>query len=209
MSIPKRTCTGCFKTKNLTKFGKDKTHSNGRQSRCKNCCNKYRREHYKTEIIPDTTRFKTAKSIAGRKGQVWEFTFEEWSLLVLGDDKRCSYCLGPLPVGGSALDRMDSSKGYIKGNVTPCCKKCNGLKSDAYSYEEFMAVMELLRKMRGLPEDAILVLTKSTKIPKKIIYPARKLTPRTKTEDLPVSKSVPTIESITLPDDIAKAFLWD
>ena len=177
MSIPNKTCSRCKKLKSLKRYGLDKAHLDGLQSRCKDCCNELRRERYKTEIIPDTTRFKTAKSIAGRKGQVWELTFEEWSLLVLGAHKRCSYCLGPLPIGGSALDRMDSSQGYIKGNVTPCCKKCNGLKSDAYSYEEFMAVMELLRKMRGLPEDAILVLTKSTKIPKKIAYAPRDLKP--------------------------------
>lgn len=177
MSIPKKRCYKCKKTKSVNLFHKDGNIKDGVRSLCKKCANEYRREKYKTEIVSDQSRFKTAKHVAIKKDHAWDLTFEEWALLVLGANKRCSYCLGPLPVGGSALDRMDSSQGYIKGNITPCCKKCNGLKSDAYSYEEFMAVMALLRKMRGLPEDAILVLTKSTKIPKKIAYAPRDLKP--------------------------------
>jgi hypothetical protein len=37
----------------------------------------------------------------------------------------------------NGIDRLDSSKGYIEGNVVPCCKKCNLGKRD-YSYEEFV-----------------------------------------------------------------------
>lgn len=37
----------------------------------------------------------------------------------------------------NGLDRIDSSKGYIKGNVVTCCKKCNLAKSDL-SYKEFI-----------------------------------------------------------------------
>lgn len=37
----------------------------------------------------------------------------------------------------NGLDRVNSSKGYIKGNVVPCCKKCNLAKSDM-SYQDFI-----------------------------------------------------------------------
>lgn len=37
----------------------------------------------------------------------------------------------------NGLDRVDSSKGYIRGNVVPCCKKCNLAKSDM-SYQDFL-----------------------------------------------------------------------
>lgn len=42
----------------------------------------------------------------------------------------CSYCGGNLPEVGLGLDRIDSSKGYTKDNVSPCCTKCNIMKSD-------------------------------------------------------------------------------
>jgi hypothetical protein len=30
----------------------------------------------------------------------------------------------------SGLDRVDSAKGYMPGNVVPCCGECNGMKSN-------------------------------------------------------------------------------
>jgi hypothetical protein len=36
------------------------------------------------------------------------------------------------------LDRIDSSKWYLKDNVVPCCKKCNFAKSDM-SKEDFIS----------------------------------------------------------------------
>lgn len=36
----------------------------------------------------------------------------------------------------NGVDRIDSTKGYIDGNMTTCCKKCNRLKSNS-SEEEF------------------------------------------------------------------------
>lgn len=37
----------------------------------------------------------------------------------------------------NGIDRVDSSKGYIRGNVVSCCKKCNLAKSDM-RYDEFI-----------------------------------------------------------------------
>jgi 5-methylcytosine-specific restriction endonuclease McrA len=37
----------------------------------------------------------------------------------------------------NGIDRIDSSKGYIRGNVLSCCKKCNVAKSDM-KYDEFI-----------------------------------------------------------------------
>jgi hypothetical protein len=37
----------------------------------------------------------------------------------------------------NGLDRINSKKGYIIGNVVPCCKKCNLAKSDL-SYTDFI-----------------------------------------------------------------------
>lgn len=41
-------------------------------------------------------------------------------------DKDCAYCGGK----GGGIDRIDSSKGYVLGNVNPCCWECNQMKND-------------------------------------------------------------------------------
>lgn len=40
----------------------------------------------------------------------------------------CVYCGGDIDTIG--LDRKDSSIGYVKSNVVPCCYWCNSMKSD-------------------------------------------------------------------------------
>jgi len=55
------------------------------------------------------------------------------------DDKRTKY----KSYTYNGIDRIDSSKGYVKGNVVPCCKWCNIAKGNK-SVEEFK---EHIRKM--------------------------------------------------------------
>lgn len=50
----------------------------------------------------------------------------------------------------SGIDRLDNEKGYVVDNVVPCCKECNGLKSDRLTESETRAVAQaLLRHRRG------------------------------------------------------------
>lgn len=44
----------------------------------------------------------------------------------------------------SGLDRVDSAKGYVHGNVVPCCGECNGMKSDM-PLDVFLALVERIR----------------------------------------------------------------
>ena len=44
----------------------------------------------------------------------------------------------------SGLDRIDSAKGYIHGNVVPCCGECNGMKTN-HSLDEFFVLLERIR----------------------------------------------------------------
>jgi hypothetical protein len=48
----------------------------------------------------------------------------------------------------NGIDRIDSSKGYVDGNVVPCCKTCNELKSDK-SREEFLAQIEAIHRWQN------------------------------------------------------------
>lgn len=72
------------------------------------------------------------KKNANKCGRVFELSEDEF---IATASKPCAYC-GALPSMSSykivcnGIDRIDSSKGYIIGNVTPCCKWCNKAKSD-------------------------------------------------------------------------------
>lgn len=82
------------------------------------------------------------------KPLVWELTRDEFIAIT---SKPCTYCGIPWSkeIGNrknkksthgsykyNGIDRIDSSKGYILGNCTPCCKACNFAKN-AQSSEEF------------------------------------------------------------------------
>ena len=44
----------------------------------------------------------------------------------------------------TGLDRLDSTKGYIPGNVVPCCFECNGMKS-RMPVDQFLGLIERVR----------------------------------------------------------------
>ena len=52
------------------------------------------------------------------------------------------------------LDRKDNSKGYSKDNLAVCCKKCNKLKSDKFTSDEFRTIQLMLRIFRKSKSDA-------------------------------------------------------
>jgi hypothetical protein len=47
--------------------------------------------------------------------------------------------------GGSNLDRKDSSGAYEASNVVPCCRRCNYGKNNMFTYEEWMAIGQVIR----------------------------------------------------------------
>jgi hypothetical protein len=48
----------------------------------------------------------------------------------------------------ASLDRINSDIGYLKDNLVTCCWDCNRLKSDKYTYEEFIQFSPILNKIR-------------------------------------------------------------
>jgi hypothetical protein len=45
----------------------------------------------------------------------------------------------------NSVDRVDNSLGYISGNIMPCCKKCNAMKS-ALSEDDFKSHIKRIAK---------------------------------------------------------------
>ncbi len=45
------------------------------------------------------------------------------------------------------LDRKDNDLGYNIDNVVPCCWNCNRIKSDIYTYDEFLLLSPILKEI--------------------------------------------------------------
>ena len=67
--------------------------------------------------------FKIYQRAARKRGLEFRFTFKEF---MKWWKTPCFYCGGEIRTIG--LDRIDNGKGYVEGNVAPCCKVCNRMK---------------------------------------------------------------------------------
>jgi len=87
-----------------------------------------------------------------------ELTFEEFLDVIKVRD--CHYCgeelnyeeysrvWGKINSRAHQLDRKDNNLGYSKENVVTCCWECNRLKSNRFTYEEFIQLSPILNKIR-------------------------------------------------------------
>lgn len=80
-------------------------------------------------------KFVRAKRSAIYKGYTWDLTIEQYACLI--QSNICIYCSDSLPTRGSGLDRKNSELGYSVDNCVACCFRCNAMKSNFWSYEEF------------------------------------------------------------------------
>ena len=97
------------------------------------------------------TKRREVERNAVKRGLEWTLTDDQARELVLAD---CSYCGKPSKLaedrttlqntrGLGGIDRIDSSVGYVIGNVVACCGRCNvGKWSD--SHEDFVAWIRLV-----------------------------------------------------------------
>jgi len=75
------------------------------------------------------TRLSGTKSHVKKRGLEWGLA-DDMALQLM--NRPCHYCGGVDTVykrNICGIDRVDNSKGYIEGNVVPCCKDCNYKKS--------------------------------------------------------------------------------
>lgn len=83
------------------------------------------------------------KQSAKKRGLIFDLDYKTFRCIT---SQNCSYCnVEPsqirypkncqAPYVYNGIDRIDNSKGYIKGNVTSCCKICNRSKSDMHLTE--------------------------------------------------------------------------
>jgi len=103
------------------------------------------------EIRKKITRLSSARQAYGKykhtakaRNITFQLTFDEFLKLVLAPCYLCgSVKLGRTSYSSDSkkgadtptfkhngIDRVNSTKGYVKKNVKPCCWKCNRMKSD-------------------------------------------------------------------------------
>lgn len=125
-----------------------KTHS----GKCKKCTQRKRPyEHILNEL---TKRCNTVLNYD------IDLNYEDFVNII--KDSNCHYCgkkliYNPYSRGSRSkhmsrayqLDRMDNNKGYLINNVVPCCWYCNRMKSDIYTYEEFIKLSPVLKEIHA------------------------------------------------------------
>jgi 5-methylcytosine-specific restriction endonuclease McrA len=79
---------------------------------------------------------------------LWDFNY--YSKII--ENNECHYCGGPLPQAGHGLDRKENTK-HTADNIVPCCRDCNTIKSNRFSFEEMMMVAPALKQIRSQREE--------------------------------------------------------
>jgi len=124
---------------NTGKVRSEEAKAKSRGFKPKQCC----QEMYKLDPTPNqgslkglrlSKRVNEFRQHAAARGKEVKLTKLEIAELVMSN---CYYCnTRPKPYIG--IDRVDSSKGYLRDNVVPCCRKCNTAKLD-HTLEDFKA----------------------------------------------------------------------
>jgi len=144
-------CSKCKEELPISEFHRNKTHKDGLTSACKRCrkiesknylkthkeqrkkyAEEYRKNNYysllQSKIKYNRShkgRFKMYKESAKRRNLKFDMTLQFFDYLT---KQPCVYCGGYSKHGYNGLDRIKSDKGYVSGNVCPCCPNCNYAK---------------------------------------------------------------------------------
>lgn len=176
-----RYCGSCDETKLFSEFHKDKSKKFGISSTCKECSIKAARRYYlkNTEHIKETSRryskthvpkfsrnidsrLKSLHTKARNRNKDFSIPLTDLFDLWKNQSGRCVYTKLPLIATANqfntvSLDRIDSSIGYVSGNVQLVCAAINKMKQE-YS-EEMFILMSLLvtqnNKLSDAPDDLI------------------------------------------------------
>ena len=143
-------CKTCKETKVPSEFTKDKSKKLGRALSCKACSRAWRKKNAKQIAERDKkyrqtprARYTKYKTSAKYRGFVWALTLEQfmgyWRV-------PCVWCGNAIKTIG--LDRVDPSRPYEEGNIEPCCKHCNRMKSDLSS-KAFLDHLRRIVKFRA------------------------------------------------------------
>lgn len=133
-----RQCTKCLAVLPYESFHKHSRCHGGYNSVCKKCRQPVSRKNH-ANTPREKRLWNAAKSRANKKGR--EFSIE------LSDVVIPALCpvLG-IPMDRPSLDRIDGTKGYVKGNVRVISHRANMLKNNATIEELTLVLRDLKRR---------------------------------------------------------------
>ena len=144
-----KTCTSCNLNKDISEYRKERRKNRKvLRADCRECESK--KKLNRTRSNPKIDLLRWARYRAEKKGREFNLTLEDIQLPeycpVLGiklekSDSKNSY-------GSYSVDRIDSSKGYVKGNIQVISHRANSLKGNA-TVEELKKLLEYMRKDVG------------------------------------------------------------
>lgn len=137
-------CTNC---------GKVLSHIGALCNECREySCRSYQRHKDKKQAYARANQLIYTRTLKGKYACLkrnartmlkdFSLSFEEFAALRV---LPCHYCGNDLSPTSGAMDRKDSSIGYVSGNVVPCCWPCNDTKGSRLSYQEMQLVMSFRR----------------------------------------------------------------
>lgn len=138
-------CRGCNKILPFKMFHNDKKLLFGLASHCKNCIHLKSVKDY-SEKTREKKIHERAKSRANKKG--WDFNIDVSDIIL---PEYCPVLGIPLENSGDyspSIDRINSFKGYIKGNICIMSYRANVLKNNA-TPEELIAIAHWLQKQQS------------------------------------------------------------
>jgi hypothetical protein len=98
---------------------------------------------------PPTGRFLYSSYLSNcrRRNVFWGLSLEEFVKIT---SQNCVYCgRKPSQVRGTytynGIDRKDNDRGYTVKNSLPCCKTCNSVKSDRFTFEQMKKIGRVLQ----------------------------------------------------------------
>ena len=136
-----RPCMKCNTMKPVSEFHKHKKCKGGYNSVCKTCRVPLSKQSH-IDRSPERRIFDSAKSRAAIKGREFNIDLEDIHI-----PDYCPVFLTPMI--DPSIDRIDSEKGYIKGNIRIISRRANLLKNNA-SVEEMTLILADLIRIREL-----------------------------------------------------------
>tara|TARA_R110000787_G_C13114994_1_gene414101 strand:- start:76 stop:522 length:447 start_codon:yes stop_codon:yes gene_type:complete len=145
-----KTCATCGEIKSKDLFHNDVKQTDRLRGECKECARKRNRESYQND--PRVGMLRGAKYRSKNSGIPFDLDKDAITIPdqcpVLGIPLFFTYGSRATKDNQPSLDRLDPSKGYVRGNVAVISFRANRIKSNATS-DEVLAVADWM-KTKGL-----------------------------------------------------------